>query len=264
MKQFGYLAYKAHPEIFGKVTANYVEDRIVLASYFQLSPVRPTETLSFQDEQFARLPSLSQDSAPIAPYTINEEDLEQDYTFDLAGPYFVQPLPSFSEDNVKRQWVDIQSLSDKDLLNFSPMLLLSRYKRSVEAWTLNQEIYKRAQDIDFLAAIKRTVGVAAETFPMYFDTSLKLGRPTLGLRNSVLSRNQQAITEYLIIPNFYTALLLTRDKEAIAELIHEFKKYPLYDVNVLILYVVARGLSDFHKNLAYNIYYTVESNSGYT
>ncbi|KAJ1962745.1 hypothetical protein IWQ62_003432 [Dispira parvispora] len=262
MKQFGYLAYKAHPEIFGKVTGKYREDRIDLATKFQLPPVQSTETLSFQDEQFLRFPTLPQGSAPIAPYTINEENHEQDYTFDLASPYFVQPVPSFSEDNVK--WVDIQSLSDKDLLNFSPMLLLSRYKRSVDAWTLNKEIYKRAQDIDFLTAAKRTVGVVAEFFPMYFATSLKLvGRPTFGSQNSVFSYNPQAIIEYLIIPNFYTALLLTRDKEAIIELTHEFKKYHRSGLNFLTLYIVACGLSDFHQELMYKMYCTAESDRGF-
>ncbi|KAJ1950465.1 hypothetical protein IWQ62_006565, partial [Dispira parvispora] len=219
MKQFGYLVYENHMEIFEQETANYVEDRIVLASYFQLPPVQSTETLSFPGEQFAGLPSLSQDSAPIAPFIAYNIESEPRYTFEFTKEYFVKLEPGFSKDNIKRQLVDIENLSDKDLLDFSPMLLLSRYKRSAEAYMLIMDLHDRLWNVDFLTAAKRTLGVVAKAYPMYFDTTVKPFEPAnANFPEIVFNNNLEVVIRHHILPNFYTALLYTRDYAAISGL----------------------------------------------
>ncbi|KAJ1963520.1 hypothetical protein IWQ62_003185 [Dispira parvispora] len=181
--------------------------------------LQPTETLSFQDEQFARLPSLPQDSAPIAPFRMYDTEYEQDPIFKFTEQHFVKLEPDFSKDNIKRQWVDIESLPDKDLLNFSPIMFLLRQKRFSEAWMLITGLHDRLGNVDFLVAAKRTLGVVAKAYPMYFDIPVNLVvTADTDFAEIVFNANLEVAIRHHITPNFYAALLYTRDYAAISGL----------------------------------------------
>ncbi|KAJ1966937.1 hypothetical protein IWQ62_002154 [Dispira parvispora] len=111
-----------------------------------------------------------------------------------------------NKDQVNRQWIDLQKLSGKELLGFSPMFFLTRHDRPAEALLLTKTLHSRGDNVDFLLSANRALGVVAEAYPMYFTVNapspsdLSLGRENplgLNLKHAVSTVFNHNIYEYI-------------------------------------------------------------------
>ncbi|KAJ1957621.1 hypothetical protein IWQ62_005048 [Dispira parvispora] len=210
LRQLGYIIHQKHHMIVSDENNSYKSDRPALYSKYHLSPEVQTNGHPFTDEQYEKFKALPEDLSPIAPIReewTNRQNLEG---FDYSSQHFVRPMTDLPEDNVNRQWIDFDKLSSKELLDFSPILFLSRHNRSVEALVLNEELSSRSENVDFVVAFKRALGVIAETYHMYFAS---FGD------SDWLSENLYIVVNYIFQPNVYIYLLYIRNEEAINNLI---------------------------------------------
>ncbi|KAJ1966667.1 hypothetical protein IWQ62_002320, partial [Dispira parvispora] len=128
-----------------------------------------------------------------------------------SGENFVRPTAGLPKDTVKQQWIDLQQLSSKELLDFSPMFFLTRHDRPVEALILIGELSARSKDVDFVVAFNHALGVVTETYPMYFANDRRYDR---------LSSNLSEAVSYIFRPNVYLYVLSTRNQKVISNLIN--------------------------------------------
>ncbi|KAJ1965098.1 hypothetical protein IWQ62_002749 [Dispira parvispora] len=250
MKQLGYLVHQTHPDIFRKHTMEFKPERTDLYSKHRVSPDSQTNSLHFTDQKFKNLKSLPVDTYPIAPLNGNQHGMSDRYKFKFAVPHFVQLGIGLSNDSVNGEWVNLQALSNKDLLNLSPAFFLLRHNRPIEAWTLTNELYLRSKNADFLAAVKRTLKVVSNAYPMYFSTEAPLVNSlsnTAG--NSVLTNNLESAVDIVFKRNIVAGVLFTRKEEVISRLVGELSKSSQYEVEFTWLYKQASRLSGFDMKM---------------
>ncbi|KAJ1959625.1 hypothetical protein IWQ62_004535 [Dispira parvispora] len=146
VRQIGYLAYKTHEKICNYKTSSYRNERNFLYSTYQLSTATHRDGLSLSDDKLETFKSLTTEITPLTPNNGNTRSLGNSIGFGYSVDHFVHPVVSSLNNDVKRLMVDLEAMSDMDLLDFSPTFFLLRYKKPVEAWALIKEHYGRWKD----------------------------------------------------------------------------------------------------------------------
>ncbi|KAJ1955635.1 hypothetical protein IWQ62_005487 [Dispira parvispora] len=218
VRQMGYLAYKTHR----RKTELYSNERVILYSRYQLSPATHRDGHSLSDEKLEKFKSLTIETTPLAPKNGNTPALRNSIGFGNAADHFVHPGVHSPDNGVKRLMVDLEATSDMDLLDFSPVFFLLRYKKPVEAWILIKELIMRGADLHFLVAVKRVLGVFYDAYPMYFTTSVNiLSTIHRGIERPVLAENFEDATLRCIFPNFFKGVFRTGDEKLVKTLLEK-------------------------------------------
>ncbi|KAJ1960737.1 hypothetical protein IWQ62_004113 [Dispira parvispora] len=165
--------------------------------------------------------------------------------FYYSSRHFVQPTTGLPKDTVNRQWIDLQQLSAKEFLDFSPIFFLSRHKRPAEALVLIEELSTRSENMDFVVAFNHALGVVTETYPMYFTTSVSILRPELGNGVTPLAGILRRARRNIFNHNLYVDLFSTGNKEVIDNLISELSKAGMFRAEFPQILIEAFNLEHF-------------------
>ncbi|KAJ1953968.1 hypothetical protein IWQ62_005871 [Dispira parvispora] len=252
LRQLGYLIYEKHHGTVVLERTVYKLGRLTLYSKYYLSPEAQANGLPFPDGQYEKFKTLPNGLLPVAPIHETWSNGVNPNGFYYSSQHFIQPTAGLPEVNVERQGIDLQQLSGKELLDFSPVFFLTRHGRPAEAILLTKNLYSRSDDADFLLSAKRALGVISEAYPMYFITTDAILADTFLGRNTPLGRNLERAMGYVFNYNIYVYVLSTRNDEVIANLINGLCNMGMIKDEFPAVYSVGSRLTDFNLEMVYD------------
>ncbi|KAJ1968672.1 hypothetical protein IWQ62_001095, partial [Dispira parvispora] len=240
LRQLAYVIYHKYPLSLRDERHLYKINRPILYSEYHLSREVKMNGLPSADEPYENLKILPKGLSPIAPIYERRIYVLHESNSYYSIPHFTRPTTGLPEENVKRQWVDLQQLPGKELLDFSPTFFLTRHNRPVEALILLQELSARSNNVDFVVSFKRALGVVAKIYPMYFVSDAD---------RDWLSVNLNEAIRYIFQHNLYVYVLSTHSEEVIANLVNGMGTVGRLKRVIRRLYMESLSLNNFDTEM---------------
>ncbi|KAJ1966571.1 hypothetical protein IWQ62_002388 [Dispira parvispora] len=251
LRQLGYMIGQKHQMAVRDMKESYKRGRPITYSIHHLSPEAQTSSFPFADERYEKLETLPIDLSPIAPIRELWITAPNFHGFYYSDQHFIQSTTGLPQSQMRRDLINLQQLSGKDLLDFSPMNFLSIYKRPKQAIDLTSEVYGRADEAEFHVAFRRALGVVAEAYPMYFITKVGDFIGSSWGYTSPLAENIKRATRFIFNHNLYVGLLSIGDEGVISNLINELAATEKYWDELHYLFKEALTLPSFDPRFVF-------------